>query len=78
MAQKVATPLIQVDPAVFTRFIQENDGAVRELLLRELEDLLIQGCMSVYGNNQTRIAEALGINRGTLRTRMKEFGYIGP
>ena len=25
MAQKVATPLIQVDPDVFTRFIKEND-----------------------------------------------------
>ena len=77
MAQKVVTPLIQVDPDVFTRFIQDNDGAVREILLRELEDILIQGCMAVHGNNQTRIAEALGVNRGTLRTRMKELGYIG-
>lgn len=44
----------------YVRFIQENDGAVREILLaRELEGILIQGCMDVYGNNQTRIAEAL-------------------
>lgn len=76
MAQKVATPLIQVDPPSFMHFFAENEGEIREKMMLEMDDILIKASMAKYGNNQTRIAEALGVNRGTLRTRMKKLGYL--
>lgn len=59
-----------------THFIVNKEGSVRAELLHELDTQLIKRCIVLYNGNQTRIAEVLGLNRGTLRTRMKQLGLL--
>ncbi len=45
-----------------------------QLLLTEVERPLLETVMHYAGGNQTRAAQALGINRGTLRKKLKQYG----
>ena len=45
-----------------------------ELVMREVEEPLFKVVMSHVQGNQSRAATILGINRGTLRKKLKEFG----
>src|SRR5271156_7242865 len=45
-----------------------------ELVIREVEEPLFKVVMSHVQGNQSRAATILGINRGTLRKKLKEFG----
>lgn len=45
-----------------------------ELVMREVEEPLFQVVMQHVQGNQSRAANILGINRGTLRKKLKEFG----
>jgi Fis family transcriptional regulator len=42
--------------------------------MREVEEPLFKVVMDHVGGNQSRAATILGINRGTLRKKLKEFG----
>lgn len=50
------------------------DGDLRAFVLREVEEPLFREVMSHYEGNQTRAAAALGINRATLRKRLRDLG----
>jgi nitrogen regulation protein NR(I) len=52
---------------------QLKDGLYPEVIER-VERLLIQKTLKAVGNNQVKAAELLGINRLTLRKRIKDFG----
>ena len=45
-----------------------------DLVMREVEEPLFQVVMDHVQGNQSRAATILGINRGTLRKKLKEFG----
>ena len=45
-----------------------------DLVLREVEEPLFKVVMGHVQGNQSRAATILGINRGTLRKKLKEFG----
>jgi Fis family transcriptional regulator len=45
-----------------------------ELVIREVEEPLFKVVMGHVHGNQSRAATILGINRGTLRKKLKEFG----
>ena len=45
-----------------------------ELVMREVEEPLFKVVMDHVQGNQSRAATILGINRGTLRKKLKEFG----
>ncbi|WP_127475527.1 DNA-binding transcriptional regulator Fis [Sulfurivermis fontis] len=45
-----------------------------QLLLSEVERPLLETVMHYARGNQTRAAQALGINRGTLRKKLKQYG----
>jgi Fis family transcriptional regulator len=45
-----------------------------ELVMRQVEEPLFKVVMSHVHGNQSRAATILGINRGTLRKKLKEFG----
>ena len=44
--------------------------------INRLDKHLIKKVLGYTENNQTKTAEILGINRGTLRTKMKKHGLI--
>lgn len=50
------------------------DGDLRAFVLREVEDPMFRAVLNHYDGNQTRAAAALGINRATLRKRLKDLG----
>ncbi|WP_151812503.1 helix-turn-helix domain-containing protein [Acinetobacter bereziniae] len=74
--QSAINPIISQDNRNVCDFILVNSGNVRTKALDELDLNLIRSCIDIYGNNQTKIAEVLGLNRGTLRKRMSELGFF--
>jgi Fis family transcriptional regulator, factor for inversion stimulation protein len=50
------------------------DGELHAFVLREVEAPLFSEVMRHYDGNQTRAAAALGINRATLRRRLRDLG----
>ena len=61
-----------------TNFFAQLDGQeaqeVYEMVLSEVEAPLLDIIMQHTRGNQTRAANMLGINRGTLRKKLKKFG----
>ncbi len=45
-------------------------------LMAEVEPQLLTVVMDHCANNQSRAAELLGLNRGTLRTRLERYGLL--
>jgi Fis family transcriptional regulator len=51
----------------------EKPHAIHEMVMRSVEKPLIEMLMKQAGGNQTRAAELLGINRNTLRNKIKQY-----
>ncbi|BFM05395.1 DNA-binding transcriptional regulator Fis [Halioxenophilus aromaticivorans] len=49
---------------------------VYELVMAEVEAPLLEVVMSYTRHNQTKAAEILGLNRGTLRKKLKQYGQL--
>lgn len=49
-------------------------GRLYQLVMREVELPLFQAVMDYAHGNQSRAADILGINRGTLRKKLREYG----
>lgn len=47
------------------------------LVVHEVEQPLFREVLAWYGGNQSRAAEALGINRATLRKKLQQYGLAG-
>ena len=54
----------------------ENPGNVYELVMQQIEAPLLELIMEHVDGNQSRAAEYLGINRGTLRKKLKTYQLI--
>lgn len=52
----------------------EDPEELYELVLSEIEAPLLEEVMTYTRGNQTRAATMLGINRGTLRKKLKKYG----
>jgi Fis family transcriptional regulator len=54
-----------------------HDAAdVYEMVLAEVEVPLLQVVLEYTRNNQSRAAEVLGLNRGTLRKKLKQYNML--
>jgi Fis family transcriptional regulator len=51
----------------------EKPHAIHEMVMCSVEKPLIEMLMKQAGGNQTRAAELLGINRNTLRNKIKQY-----
>jgi len=87
--EKRSQPL-QVDSAMARRPLRECvrhaldkyfahlDGhdtrGLHRLFMEEVETPLLEAVLAQTAGNQSRAAEVLGINRGTLRKKLKEYG----
>ncbi|MBL4679373.1 MAG: DNA-binding transcriptional regulator Fis [Pseudomonadales bacterium] len=54
---------------------QDVEG-LYELVLAEIEAPLLESVMKTAGNNQSLAAKMLGLNRGTLRKKLKKYGML--
>ena len=58
----------------FAQLSGEEVTDLYELFLSEVEAPLLEEVMTYVRGNQTRAANLLGINRGTLRKKLKKYG----
>lgn len=68
-----------VDLAV-NNYFQHLEGQevtdVYEMVLSEVETPLLEVVMKYTRHNQTKAAQVLGLNRGTLRKKLKQYGLL--
>ncbi len=61
-------------------YLQELDGQmstdVYQMVLAEVEAPLLEEIMAYTRNNQTKASIMLGLNRGTLRKKLKQYQLI--
>lgn len=67
--------------AAVGQYLEELDGQlstdVYQMVLAEVEAPLLERIMAYTRNNQTKASIMLGLNRGTLRKKLKQYGLIG-
>jgi two-component system nitrogen regulation response regulator GlnG len=63
--------------AELRRVGDDKEGQLYEHVLALVERPLLQAALERAGGNQLKAAQLLGINRNTLRKRMKELGISG-
>lgn len=79
--QNTQTPSLRecVEKSV-SNYFQHLDGQdstnVYEMVLAEVEAPMLEVVMKYTRHNQTRAAEVLGLNRGTLRKKLKQYGLL--
>jgi len=54
----------------------ENPGNIYELVMQQVEAPLLELILQHVEGNQSKAAECLGINRGTLRKKLKTYDII--
>ena len=66
-----------VEAALEQYFIHLEDqepSGLYQMVLGEMEKPLLRTVMEQASGNQTKAADILGINRGTLRKKLKQYG----
>ena len=62
------------------KYFKELEGEVTKdlygMVLKEVEVPLLEIVMQQCNNNQTQASQILGINRGTLRNKLKEYKLL--
>jgi len=58
----------------FTNLNGHRPAELYDLFMREVEEPLFKAVLDYAEGNQSRAAIILGINRGTLRKKLREFG----
>lgn len=77
LGQKAQPLRVSVQAALETYFTDLNGhppGDLYRLVICEVEKPLFETVMSYARGNQTKAAEILGINRSTLRKKLKQYG----
>ena len=57
----------------FTNLNGHAPGHLYDLVIREVEEPLFRAALDYSEGNQSRAAEVLGINRGTLRKKLRTY-----
>jgi len=55
-------------------FLKEQEGKIYHIMLDALDKSLIKNTLAVTFGNQIKAARLLGINRNTLRAKIKKLG----
>jgi Fis family transcriptional regulator len=58
----------------FTSLNGHAPGHLYDLVLREVEEPLFRAVLEYAEGNQSRAADILGLNRGTLRKKLRTYG----
>ncbi len=68
-----------VDQSLANYFSQLDGVEVKDvyaMVLSEVEAPLLEQTLAFCRNNQTKAAQILGLNRGTLRKKLKQYGLL--
>ena len=76
---KAQTLRSEVERAL-SRYFSHLEGApvtdLHQMVMAEVEEPLLQAVMNYTGNNQSKASIMLGLNRGTLRTKLKHYRLL--
>lgn len=78
-SQQESTLRSEVEKSLRRYFQHIEDEPVTDLhqmVMSEVEAPLIEAVMRYTGNNQSKASIMLGLNRGTLRTKLKLYGLL--
>ncbi|MCF6775020.1 Fis family transcriptional regulator [Thiotrichales bacterium 19X7-9] len=81
-ASQEALPMAEYIKEVVTNYFKSmaeegmSPSQVYELVMSEVELPLIEATMEYTGNNQSRAASVLGLNRGTFRKKLSHYGML--
>ncbi|WP_227390792.1 DNA-binding transcriptional regulator Fis [Vreelandella malpeensis] len=79
-AHEPPQPLREAVEAAMRRYFEHLDGSqasdLYAMVMAEVEAPLLTCVMDHTDGNQTRAADVLGLNRGTLRKKLKQYGLI--
>ena len=78
-SQQESTLRSEVEKSLRRYFQYIEDEPVTDLhqmVMSEVEAPLIEAVMRYTGNNQSKASIMLGLNRGTLRTKLKLYGLL--
>ncbi|MFT4613386.1 MAG: Fis family transcriptional regulator [Bacteroidia bacterium] len=68
--------------AAVRQYLKELDGQmstdVYQMVLEQMEGPLLEEIMTYTRNNQTKASAMLGLNRGTLRKKLKQHNLLSP
>jgi Fis family transcriptional regulator len=74
-------PLRNVTEEALDNYFASLNGSkpseLYSLVIREVEAPLFKAVMNYTKGNQSKAAEMLGINRGTLRKKLRIYGLLG-
>lgn len=77
-AERTHAPLSECVEVALRTYFEHLDGHstanLYEMLLSEVEAPLLRATLEHTQGNQSRAAEILGLNRGTLRKKLKAYG----
>ncbi|HDZ15853.1 MAG TPA: DNA-binding transcriptional regulator Fis [Methylophaga aminisulfidivorans] len=77
-AAQTTAPLNECVTRAIADYFQQLEGHpaanLYEMLMTEVEVPLLKATLEHTSGNQSRAAEILGINRGTLRKKLKQYG----
>ncbi len=60
----------------FAQLDGQHTTELYQLVMQEVEVPLFKSVLDYTGNNQSRAAEILGLNRGTLRKKLKQYDLL--
>lgn len=76
--EKSDKPLRQCVEDVMTSYFEKLEGHptddLYKMVMAEVEEPLFRSVMEYTRGNQSKASELLGINRGTLRKKLKQYG----
>ena len=65
-------------PSLVTKLSTQGTGSLHRTVLACVEGPLLRHALKVSGGNQLKAARLLGMNRNTLRVRLRLFGLLSP
>ncbi len=68
------TPMLEAIEILEETFYNSKDGELYRFILGAIEQPLIEKVLEKTGGNQVQAARILGINRNTLRSKIKRLG----
>ena len=75
-AQSLASSVEEAVKGYLNTMADEQVTELYELVLSEVEVPLIESVLQFTNNNQSQTASILGLNRGTLRKKLRKYGLL--
>ena len=74
--ESVKNCLLHALDEYFNSIGDQTTHDLHSLVIKEVEATLLEATLAFTNKNQSKAAEVLGLNRGTLRKKLKEYGLL--